>query len=300
MARSSMSWAWGWRRSIAIARWFSERSPVDVVGLIAPVAVLALTVALVHRHPGHDVAAPCRTSFRWRWPDCCCCPATHAGHSGLRGCAPRRRCASTARRASPSTEHARMQFTIDNWQRALASPGSLRCRERTTIEGPLDRLAAKPAPTGFVLPASELCLAASRIGRGGRLCGRHGRSAGPAHAPSPTVIVIDDATATIRARNRCADRHQARSGATRQCRRAAVRAIDISRPEADVRAMTVEPYRSHGTYSAAIHAQAQTRACRPIASPRSQRRNRPATERALHAEALLSSGGSGRPACPAP
>ncbi|WP_274629148.1 ComEC/Rec2 family competence protein [Arvimicrobium flavum] len=37
----------GLRMMVAIARWFSDRSPIDVIGMIAPSAIIALTIALV-------------------------------------------------------------------------------------------------------------------------------------------------------------------------------------------------------------------------------------------------------------
>ena len=59
--------------TVAIARWFSERSPFDVTGLVPPMAVMLLTAALV-------IATVCTTRLRaaslpLAVAACCCLPA---------------------------------------------------------------------------------------------------------------------------------------------------------------------------------------------------------------------------------
>ena len=103
--------------TIAIARWFSERSPVDVVGLVSPAAVIVLTVALLIADGLHDMAARGGASGR-AWPACCC---SWIGRTPIFSSpkTPGSSASPSATAASPSTAPGPNEFTIDNWKRAL-------------------------------------------------------------------------------------------------------------------------------------------------------------------------------------
>ncbi len=213
----------GLSATIAVAKWFSERSPADIVGLIPPAAVAVLTVALL-------IATICSTWLR--------IAAVPVALAGLMLLVDRPRpdlfVSEDGRLVGLALGDGRIavnrarpnEFTIDNWKRAIRADEMVRPegkQQRTTAEpveagadagrqvsgsakageldptpdivpnnAPLRPDSDRPPAEGFIC-AEGLCLA------------RHSSGAVVAHALDAqaaldacavaSVIVIDDATA---------------------------------------------------------------------------------------------------------
>ncbi len=108
--------------TVAIARWFSERSPFDVTGLVPPMAVALLTAALV-------VATVCTTRLR-----AASLPLGLAGLLMLAGgstpdlfVSEDSRLLGLATGEGMAVNRARpSQFTVENWQRAMKESGVIK------------------------------------------------------------------------------------------------------------------------------------------------------------------------------
>ncbi|MEP9388089.1 ComEC/Rec2 family competence protein [Mesorhizobium sp. KR9-304] len=133
--------------TIAIARWFSERSPTDMVGLVPPASVAILTIALL-------IATICST-----WLRIAAVPVALAGLLLLFDQPrPDLFIAEDGRLVGLGLGHGRIavnrsrpnEFTIDNWKRAL------RASEVVRPEGKQERVAAaKPSETADGKLAAE-------------------------------------------------------------------------------------------------------------------------------------------------
>ena len=129
----------GLAATIAIARWFSERSPVDVVGLVPPSAVIMLTVALL-------IATVCTT-----WLRAAALPVAFAGllllvdrpHPDLFVSEDARLVGLAIGDGRVAVNRARPnEFTIDNWKRALLA------ETLVAPEGKQERGAARSTEAG--------------------------------------------------------------------------------------------------------------------------------------------------------
>jgi ComEC/Rec2-related protein len=129
----------GLTATIAIARWFSERSPADIVGLVPPASVAVLTVALL-------IATVCST-----WLRVAAVPVALAGlvllvdrpQPDLFVSEDGRLVGLAAGEDRIAVNRSRPnEFTVDNWQRAM------RAGEIVRPEGKQERATAKPDETG--------------------------------------------------------------------------------------------------------------------------------------------------------
>ena len=182
---------------VAIARWFSERSPIDVVGPVSGLAVALLTAALV-------VATVCTT-----WLRAAALPLAMAGLLTLPGQAPDLLVSEDGRLLGLRAGDAGMavnrtrpnEFTTENWQRAEMARRIVAPKIEKSYAGGILALirqidSSRDAMPGFVC-GDEACVA------------RHASGALVVHAKNARgaqeacglaqVIVIDDATA----RNPC-------------------------------------------------------------------------------------------------
>ena len=125
----------GLTATIAIARWFSERSPADIVGLVPPASVAVLTVALL-------IATVCST-----WLRVAAVPVALAGlvllvdrpQPDLFVSEDGRLVGLAVGEGRIAVNRARPnEFTIDNWQRAM------RADEIVRPEGKQERATASP------------------------------------------------------------------------------------------------------------------------------------------------------------
>ncbi|MBU0582682.1 MAG: ComEC/Rec2 family competence protein [Alphaproteobacteria bacterium] len=183
----------GLSATVAIARWFSERSPIDVVGPVSGLSVTLLTAALV-------IATVCTT-----WLRAAAVPLLLAGLLTLPGQAPDLLVSEDGRLVGLDAGDAGMAvnrtrpnaFTTGDWQRAMlagAIVGPVVAKNApASVAGLVEQLAGQPNGTqGFV--CSERACAA-----------RHASGAIIVHAKDPAgaseacglarVVVIDDATA---------------------------------------------------------------------------------------------------------
>ncbi len=185
----------GLRATITIAQWFSERSPIDTVGPISPIAVLILTAALV-------IATTCTT-----WLRSAAIPLAVLGLLMLPfGYPPDLLISEDARLVGlSSAQHGLAvsrkrpnEFTVDNWQRAV---------QATTLIGPglpddqagsMDDLLAwmddqPQAEQGRFICGLDICLA--RHGSGAIVARATDAKSAAGLCGRASVIVIDDATA---------------------------------------------------------------------------------------------------------
>ena len=197
----------GLTATIAIARWFSERSPLDIVGLVSPAAVVVLTIALL-------IATICTT-----WLRAAALPVALAGLLLLAAIAapdllsPKMAARRLGARRRPiAVNRARPnEFTIDNWTRALQAetivkPDSRKATAAGALEAPFaadkntdvgeghrrrTRALQVPAPASSVKTASVW----PRIRRARSSLTPPISPARGEHAIVASVIVIDDATA---------------------------------------------------------------------------------------------------------
>jgi ComEC/Rec2-related protein len=197
----------GLAATIAIARWFSERSPADIVGLVPPASVAVLTVALL-------IATVCST-----WLRIAAVPVALVGLVLLIDRPqPDLFVSEDGRLVGLATGDGRIavnrprpnEFTIDNWQRAM------RADEIVRPEGKQDRKGAPPIDGGAEgaeldrarrLPASSNTPspAAGFVCAEGLCLARHPSGAVVAHALDikaaldacavASVIIVEDATA---------------------------------------------------------------------------------------------------------
>jgi ComEC/Rec2-related protein len=213
----------GLTATIAVARWFSERSPADIVGLVPPASVAVLTVALL-------IATICSTWLR--------IAAVPVALIGLLLLVDRPRpdlfVSEDGRLVGLDVGEGRIavnrarpnEFTIDNWQRAMRAdevvrPEGKQERERVpaddgNAQSPSDESSVdSPAVRGKKIAGSaslpSSILAADIQSGAGFACAeglcfaRHPSGAVIAHAldaqaaldicATASVIVIDDATA---------------------------------------------------------------------------------------------------------
>lgn len=133
----------GLNAMIGVATWFSERSPVDAVGLVSPHAVLLLTAALVIASTAttwlRAAAVPfaalgLMTVVETETPD------VLVSEDGRLVGVPVGDGKLAVNRARPN------QFTVDNWQRALVSE-TLVAPERSTTTA-VDGAGSSPSETG--------------------------------------------------------------------------------------------------------------------------------------------------------
>jgi len=190
----------GLSATIAIARWFAERSPTDLIGLVPAASVAVLTVALI-------VATVCST-----WLRLAAVPVALIGLVLLGGRPTPDLFASedgrlvgldlgsgniAVNRARPN------EFTIDNWKRAM------RASEIVRPEGRQQRMVPREQNEGAAKEAADV--SASANGQSGFVCSeglclaRHPSGIAVAHALDAqaamdacavaAVIIVDDATA---------------------------------------------------------------------------------------------------------
>ena len=136
----------GLSATIAIAKWFSERSPADIVGLVPPAAVAVLTVALL-------IATICST-----WLRITAIPVALVGLIALiNGPQPDLFVSEDGRLVGLDVGEGRIavnrarpnEFTIDNWRRAM------RADEVVRPEGNQERTAAKRGETASRAAADD-------------------------------------------------------------------------------------------------------------------------------------------------
>ncbi len=136
----------GLSATIAIAKWFSERSPADIVGLVPPAAVAVLTVALL-------IATICST-----WLRITAIPVALVGLIALiNGPQPDLFVSEDGRLVGLDVGEGRIavnrarpnEFTIDNWRRAV------RADEVVRPEGSQERTAAKRSETASRAAADD-------------------------------------------------------------------------------------------------------------------------------------------------
>lgn len=212
--------------TIAIARWFSERSPVDIIGLVPPAAVITLTVALL-------LTTVCTT-----WLRAASLPVALAGllmlidrpHPDLFVSEDARLAGLAIGADRVAVNRARPNvFTIDNWKRALlaetlvAPTGKQEAEGETALLSPSSRGedagrqvrgSANVAEQDTANEADQVQGNPSELDRkliegfvcvDGLCLARHPSGATVAHAANAeaasracttaSVIVIDDATA---------------------------------------------------------------------------------------------------------
>ena len=186
----------GLTATIAIARWFSERSPADIVGLVPPISVAVLTVALL-------IATVSSTWLR--------AAAVPVALIGLLLLVSRPQpdlfVSEDGRLVGLDVGEGRIainrsrpnEFTIDNWQRAMRANNIVR------PEGKQERKLPEPVALSATARTEPPLLGAGFICAEGICLARHPSGAVVAHAldaqaaidacASASVIVIDDATA---------------------------------------------------------------------------------------------------------
>ena len=193
----------GLTATIAIAGWFSERSPVDVVGLVPPASVLLLTVALLIATICYDLAAARGVPFAL------------AGLLTARRSPARPTCSSPRMAAwsgSPSAT-ARSPSTAPGRTNSPSTTGNARCARTSMVAPEGNRSTSELAQdcdvarSGSTLPpnaqhagAASICTGRPvpcHVIRPARSSRYAARCASGARAPArpPSVIVIDDATA---------------------------------------------------------------------------------------------------------
>jgi competence protein ComEC len=159
--------------TVAIASWFAERSPIDMVGAISPVAVVLVTLALV--------AATLTTT----WLRLAALPlALCGGLLMLRGAPPAVLVSEDARLVGVGLGDGRIavnrarpnQFTIENWKRAV-----------------LAGTVVKPGEASGFACAEGLCTVADAAS--GLVVAHAANAAAAARACAAALIVVDDATA---------------------------------------------------------------------------------------------------------
>ena len=195
----------GLSATVAIARWFAERSPLDIIGLVSPTGVVVLTIALL-------IATTCTT-----WLRAAALPVALAGLLSLGQQSPPDLLISedarlvgmalgngqlAANRARPN------EFTVDNWTRALQAktivkPDARNAKSATALEA---SLAASHGKADVLKTSSdEGATSAGFVCEDGLCLATHPSGAIVAHAANlasarracveASVIVIDDATA---------------------------------------------------------------------------------------------------------
>ncbi len=190
----------GLTATIAIARWFSEHSPADVVGLIAPAAVVALTIALL-------IATIATT-----WLRAAAIPVAAIGllllgeqpHPDMLVSEDARLVALSLGNGAMAMNRARAsEFTLDNWKRAfraesLVAPEKPMAGKTDAKVGSDIVVAAASNPIPPIGPAftceGELCLARHPSGAIVAYAANAG-AAKPA-CDLASVIIINDATAS--------------------------------------------------------------------------------------------------------
>lgn len=178
---------------IAIARWFSDRSPLDAVGAIPPSAVFFLTIALV-------VATLATTRLRMA-----CLPFVALGFVALMSrttpdalisedarlvAVPQANGTLAVSRARPNG------FTVEDWMRAsgvprIAKPNGAGSPEATLPDAaPFDAV----APAGGFTCTDALCAAMTRSGM--IVATAETAAAGKIACGRAALVVVDDATAS--------------------------------------------------------------------------------------------------------
>ncbi len=172
----------GLAMTVAIARWFAERSPIDIVGPIAPAAVVLLTAALA-------IAAVGTT-----WLRAAALPLALAGLVLLPLRTPpdllisedARLLGLTVEKGGIAVNRNRPnQFTIENWQRAVLA---------STIVKPEVSGSNKPRETGRGFVCDESLCTAKHVS-GATIAYAADLSSAASACDHATIIVIDDATA---------------------------------------------------------------------------------------------------------
>ena len=176
--------------TVTIARWFSERSPLDTVGLVSARAVIVLSVALL-------IATICTT-----WLRVAALPVALAGLLLLpHQSSPDLLISEDGRLVGLKIGNGRMavnrtrpnEFTTDNWQRAFQAEIMVKPEMRAAPDSESDRDGETQTTGSAFVCADGLCLA------------RHPSGAIVAHAvdaataaracDTASVIIVDDATA---------------------------------------------------------------------------------------------------------
>lgn len=180
--------------TIAIARWFSERSPIDIVGPVSPIAVLLLTASLV-------VATVCTTWLRVVAIPLACLgffALQYRESPGLLISEDARLLGLSSRADSLFINRKRPnQFTLDDWQRATLVSTVVGPEKREDVFEDNDLLDANDKQA-TELPGQFVCdesLCAARHASGAVVVQAIDASSAARSCDRATVIVIEDATA---------------------------------------------------------------------------------------------------------
>ncbi len=188
--------------TVAIARWFSERSPLDAVGLVSPRAVIVLSVALL-------IATICTT-----WLRVAALPVALAGLLLLpQQSSPDLLISEDGRLVGLAIGNGQMavnrtqpnEFTTENWQRALQSEILVKPKMRRAAGALLEPETQSESGSDALRSETQHRIGSAFICEDGLCLATHTSGAIVAHAvdaitaaracDTASVIIVDDATA---------------------------------------------------------------------------------------------------------